>query len=94
MHLDRKKSNPAYICGEARCPFCWRFEDGYFHENGGKVVYPDNTHELLKPALVREQGYLYIAAISDGPPQKRTWRCAVKDCANTIIDESKHETTG
>jgi hypothetical protein len=41
---------------------------------------------ILKPALVREHGYLYIDAV-EGSPQMRTWRCAVTDCPNTIVDE-------
>jgi hypothetical protein len=42
---------------------------------------------------VRDHGYLYLATIEDGPPQKRTWRCAVKDCANVIVEDGKSESS-
>jgi hypothetical protein len=52
----------------------------------GVIHYPPDAHQFLKPALVREHGYFYIAS-AEGSPQKRTWRCAVKDCANTFVEE-------
>jgi hypothetical protein len=68
-------------------------QEGYFRQTDGIMAYPTNAHQLLKPALVREHGYLYIASMADGPPLKRTWRCAVKDCPNMIVDDSKLEPT-
>ena len=46
--------------------------------------YPSNIHRVLKPALIREHGYMYIASVEEC---NRTWRCAVKDCPNLIVDE-------
>jgi hypothetical protein len=47
---------------------------------------PD-AHQFLKPALLREHGYLYIALVQGASPRQRTWRCAVKDCPNMIVEE-------
>jgi hypothetical protein len=93
MALDQKSPKRAYICGEIGCLLCWRVEDGYFQQKDGKMAYPPNAHQLLKPALVREHGYLYIAAIAEESPQERTWRCAVKDCPNMIIEDGEFDST-
>ena len=94
MRLIPDQSNSTYICGQAGCTFRWRVQEGYFQQKDGIVRYPSNAHQLLRPALVREHGYMYIAAMEDGPARKRTWRCAVKDCPNMIVDDSKLEPTG
>ena len=91
MRSDAEESNCTYRCGEASCAFRWRMQEGYFQQKDGIMAYPTNAHQLLKPALVREHGYMYIAAIEDGLPQKRTWRCSVKDCPNMIVEDSKFE---
>jgi hypothetical protein len=78
--------NRDYVCSEDGCTFHWRFENGYFHRKDGTVQYPDNVYQLLKPAFLREHGYMYIASIEE-PPHMRTWRCAVLDCRNKIVDE-------
>ena len=93
MRLGRDQSNSTYVCVEAGCTFQWRMQEGYFQVKDGVMKYPANAHQLLKPALVREHGYLYIASIADGPHQKRTWRCAAKDCSNIIVDDSNFEPT-
>jgi hypothetical protein len=93
MRLGRDESSSTYVCGESSCSFHWRIQEGYFEVKDGVMKYPANAHQLLKPALVREHGYLYIASIADGPHQKRTWRCAVKDCLNMIVDDSDFEPT-
>lgn len=94
MRLDQDQGRSTYICSEASCTFRWRMQDGYFQQMDAAIKYPTNTHQLLKPALVREHGYMYIAAIAAGPPEKRTWQCAVKNCPNTIVDDSKFEPAG
>jgi hypothetical protein len=91
MGLDPDKSNSTYGCREAACTFHWRRQEGYFHERDGIMAYPPNTQQLLRPALVREHGYLYIALIADGTPPRRTWKCAVKDCPNMIVEDSEFE---
>jgi hypothetical protein len=93
MRLDSGKSHSTYVCGEAGCRFHWRMQEGYFQQMDRIMAYPTNAHQLLKPALVREHGYMYLATIEDGPPQKRTWRCAVKDCANVIVEDGKSESS-
>jgi hypothetical protein len=72
-----------FACAKNDCTFRWQWREGYFYEDGGQASYPSNIHEVLKPALIREHGYMYIASIEE---HQRTWRCAVKDCPNTIID--------
>ena len=52
----------------------------------GVIHYPQDAYRFLKPALLREHGYLYIASVEESH-QKRTWLCAVKDCPNTVADE-------
>jgi hypothetical protein len=74
-----------YVCPEPGCAFCWHVDEGYFQLKDGKVLYPTNIHQLLKPALVTEHGYMYIASV-EGVPPKRTWRCAMRDCPNFMID--------
>ena len=93
MGLGREQSNSTYVCVEAGCTFQWGRQEGYFQVKDGIMKYPANAHQLLKPALVREHGYLYIASIADGTHQKRTWRCAVKDCPNIIVDGSNFDPT-
>jgi hypothetical protein len=75
-----------YACTEDHCVFHWRFEEGYFQRKDGTVQYPDDVYQLLKPAFLREHGYMYIASMQK-PSHKRTWRCAVVDCQNKIVDE-------
>ena len=85
--MDGNKSiaDPDYVCPEEGCAFHWCFHEGYFQLKDGRVHYPTDAYQFLKPALVSEHGYLYIASV-EGSPQKRTWRCAVKDCPNTLVD--------
>jgi hypothetical protein len=85
MKGNNDGSNPDFACSEAACTFHWRVLDGYFQRNDGKIEYSSDAYLFLKPALVREHGYLYIASVN-GSPQKRTWRCAVKDCPNTVVE--------
>jgi hypothetical protein len=53
----------------------------------GGIYYTPDAHRFLKPALVRDHGYMYIDAVAK-LSGTRTWRCAVKDCANTIVEEA------
>jgi hypothetical protein len=76
-----------YACGEHGCHFHWKWDSGYFCIEGGRVAYPTNVHQILKLAPIREHGYMYIAAV-EGPPRQRTWRCAMKDCQNVIVDDA------
>ena len=75
----------AYRCTRNSCTFRWMWNDGYFHWQDGRVEYPANADKLLKPALVREHGYLFIESIKG---KARVWRCAVQGCDNTIVDEA------
>jgi hypothetical protein len=86
MNGNKDIADPDFLCSEEGCTFHWRFRDGYFQVTDGVIHYPPDTHQFLKPALVREHGYLYIASV-EGSPQKLTSRCAVKDCPNTMADE-------
>jgi hypothetical protein len=86
MKIDKHIGDSEYVCSEEDCMFHWRFQDGYFQLKDGKPFYSAESCQFLKPALVREHGYLYIAEV-EGSPQMRTWRCAVTDCPNTIVDE-------
>jgi hypothetical protein len=86
MNGNQNIADPDFVCPEEGCTFHWRFLDGYFQMKDGVIHYPPDAHQFLKPALVREHGYFYIAS-AEGSPQKRTWRCAVKDCANTFVEE-------
>jgi hypothetical protein len=86
MNGNKDIADPDYVCPEEGCTFHWRYQDGYFQVNDGVVHYPPDAHRFLMPALVREHGYLYIASV-EGSPQRRTWRCAVKDCPNTVVEE-------
>jgi len=76
-----------YVCSAEGCTFHWRFQDGYFQMQDGALHFPPEAQQYLKPALVSEHGYLYIASV-DGSPRVRTWRCAVKDCPNTIVEDA------
>jgi hypothetical protein len=86
MNGNKSIADLEYVCPEEGCRFHWRVQDGYFQVIDGTVHYPPDAHQFLKLALVREHGYLYIASV-EGSPQKRTWRCAVKDCPNAVVDE-------
>jgi hypothetical protein len=88
--MNAREANTEYLCAEIGCTFGWRFDRGYFELRDGKVQYPPNAYELLKPALVAEHGYLYVAFVEGLPGRvrkRRTWVCAVKGCPNTIVDE-------
>src|SRR3984893_3117935 len=84
---DTAEAEATYACAEPGCNFRWEWKSGYFCADDGRVGNPGNPHQFLKPALIREHGYLYIASI-DRPERQRTWRCAVKDCQNVIVDEA------
>ncbi|OLE13864.1 MAG: hypothetical protein AUG89_03995 [Acidobacteria bacterium 13_1_20CM_4_56_7] len=75
-----------FACAEQGCTFQWKWDMGYFYLKAGRVEYPTDIHRLLKPALVREHGYMYIASVDE--QKRRTWRCAVKDCPSLLIDEN------
>jgi hypothetical protein len=86
MNGNNDVADPDFLCSEEGCTFHWRFQDGYFQVNDGVIYYPPDAYQFLKPALVREHGYLYIASV-DGSPPMRTWHCAVKSCPNTVVDK-------
>ncbi len=89
MNGNKNITDPQYVCPEEGCTFHWRFQDGYFQMNDGVIQFPPDAHQFLKPAFVREHGYLYIAFVEgSGQKRKRTWRGAVKDCPNTFVDEA------
>jgi hypothetical protein len=79
--------NRDYACSKVGCMFHWRFEEGYFCRKRRIVHYPANIYQLLKPAFRREHGYMYIASLQEAL-HERTWRCAVVDCANKIVDQT------
>jgi hypothetical protein len=87
MKGNKNLACPEYVCPEERCTFHWRVQDGYFQVKDGVIRYPPEAQQYLKPALVSEHGYLYIASV-EGLPPVRTWRCAVQDCSNTIVEEA------
>ena len=77
MRLGRDQSNSTYVCVEAGCTFQWGMQEGYFQVKDGVMKYPANAHQLLKPALVREHGYLYIASIfGRTAPEKNVAVCS------------------
>ena len=78
------KSSVVFGCPERVCSFNWHWRDGYLCQEDGRATYPTNVHKVLKPALIREHGYMYIASV-DG--HKRTWRCAVRGCSSTIVND-------
>ena len=84
---DTAEAEATYACAEPGCNFRWEWKSGYFCVDDGRVGNPGNPHQFLKPALIREYGYLYIASI-DRLERQRIWRCAVKDCQNVIVDEA------
>ena len=73
-----------FVYTKPGCTFRWECKNGYFHQHDGIVMYPTSIHQVLKPALIREHGYMYIASVEK---HKQTWRCAVKDCPNMLVDE-------
>jgi hypothetical protein len=87
MNGNNDATDQDFVCPEQGCTFHWRFLDGYFQLNDGVVHYPPDAYQFLKPALLREHGYLYIALVQGASPRKRAWRCAVKDCPNMIVEE-------
>jgi hypothetical protein len=86
MSADTGAPHGDYVCSEPLCSFRWRLRDGYFELKGGIETYPPNIHQLLKPALICEHGYMYISRVGHPIPTSRTWRCAVKDCPNFLVD--------
>lgn len=86
MHRNKKSAEPEYLCSEQACTYFWRLQDGYFQIKDGAMFYAPDAHQFLKPALVREHGYLFIEAVEEST-QKRTWRCAVQGCENVLVDE-------
>jgi hypothetical protein len=84
MNAER---NRGFACSRDGCLFRWGFEEGYFQQENGTVQYPNDVYQLLKPAFLREHGYMYIASIQE-PPHMRTWRCAVVDCRSKIVAET------
>jgi hypothetical protein len=74
-----------YACGTRGCAFCWQRDLGYFLWENGELRFPDNAPSLMKQALDRNHGYLYIESVAEG---KRIWRCPVQDCPTSLVEGS------
>jgi hypothetical protein len=84
---DSGRADTAHFCIEHECSFQYRWNSGYLCVENDRVSYPGGAHDLLKPALIREHGYLYVASFEPATRQ-RIWHCPVNDCPNTIVDEA------
>ena len=82
----REGTEALFACAESGCNLHWIWTSGYYCIQDGRMTYPANVHQILRPAPIREHGYLYIAEI-DAASGQRTWRCAIKDCSSVIIDD-------
>jgi len=58
MSVDTRTPIEDYVCSEFWCAFRWRLQDGYFELKDGIATYPLQIHQLLKPALICEHGYM------------------------------------
>ena len=85
MHPEPDSSG-TFRCTHSGCRFLFARHIGYYTLERGVVVPPPDTIRLLRPALIREHGYLFISEI-DFAAKTRTWRCTVKDCPNTLTDD-------
>jgi hypothetical protein len=74
-----------FACAEGNCTARFDQHAGYFTVENGKRTIPNDLTNALRPALVREHGYLCISEI-DTAANTRTWRCMVNDCTNILIE--------
>lgn len=75
---------PTFTCSAPNCDVKWQRHEGYYSPdpaNPGtrKVLIP-----FLKTAYIVEHGYFYLASVDSS--KKKTWRCSVKDCQNTTVE--------
>ena len=76
-------SESRYACRERGCTFCWQWDTGYFLWEDEQLRLPVNARDLMKPALNRDHGYLYLESIEAG---KKIWKCPVQDCPNFLVE--------
>jgi hypothetical protein len=81
---DQARSDGRYCCSSAGCRFCWQWDSGYFIWEDGRIEYPPSAIQLVRPALIREHGYLYISSFENG---ERTWQCPAQGCVNTLREK-------
>jgi hypothetical protein len=70
-------------CSKDNCDLRWTRRSGYFYPepHSGERA---SVINFLKIGMVIEHGYFYLASIDTNG---RTWRCSVKDCSNSIIED-------